>query len=138
MATRKAMGAAGTGRNAAEQRRLQRIADRAQVPRMATAFPQISELRIEMKFRDPPRQPPAFQHFTLYSPAPAFFRFACPCAECDGEVDLRSRVVALAESAPKGERVSQVQLRCEGVWARDRADSHPCRVEIDIRMAITG
>ena len=38
------------------------------------------------------------QLHTLFPSANAFFRFACPCAECDGEFDLTTTIKTLAAS----------------------------------------
>src|SRR5580693_8139140 len=51
-------------------------------------FPDVDQLRIELVFDDASAFIPSPQLHTLYPAAAAFFRFACPCADCDGDFDL--------------------------------------------------
>lgn len=119
-----------------ELRRLQRQSERNQSPPMRTAYPAIGQLRIELNFRDRPPRSPAMQLHTLFPSANAFFRFACPCAECDGEFDLTAAVKALAAGGSR-KGSARDHLTCQGVRLRDRVSSQPCVVELDYQLAIT-
>jgi len=88
-------------------------------------FPQIERLRIELIFDDPNARspPPSAQLHTLYAAAPAFFRFACPCADCDGDFDLTEAVTTLITGAAGRKRSVSLggDLACRGVRFRDHA-----------------
>jgi hypothetical protein len=105
-------------------RREQLMNDRLHAATLRKLFPQIEHLRIELVFDDPTtRLPsPSPQLHTLYSAAAAFFRFACPCADCDGEFDLTAAVSALHTTSGSRQRPasSSGQLSCHGVRFRDR------------------
>ena len=80
LATRKAV---GTG----AQRRLQLQSARASAPALRERLPQVATLRFELRFEVPDGRTPSPQQHTLYPAARAFFRFACPCSECDPSCD---------------------------------------------------
>jgi hypothetical protein len=121
---------------AGEMRRLQRQNERNQSPPLRTAFPAIGQLRIELNFRDRPPRTPAPQLHTLFPSANAFFRFACPCAECDGEFDLTTAIKTLAASGSR-KGTARDHLVCQGVRLRDRISSQPCVVELDFQVTIS-
>lgn len=106
---------------------------------LSKVFPEIEQLRIELVFNDPNArsQPPSPQLRTLYSAAPAFFRFACPCADCDGDFDLTDAVTALISSGAGRARASSIDghLSCRGVRFRD----HPvhqthCQMQLSFQL----
>jgi hypothetical protein len=88
-------------------------------------FPQIGQLRIELTFDDPNGRipPPSSQAHTLFAAAPAFFRFACPCADCDGDFDLTEAVTSLVTGSTGRKRAVSLggHLACCGVRFRDHA-----------------
>jgi hypothetical protein len=88
-------------------------------------FPDIERLRIELVFNDPPahRPAPSTQLHTLYPAAAAFFRFACPCADCDGDFDLGDAVTKVTASASGRKRPASLSgnLACRG----HRFPTHP-------------
>jgi hypothetical protein len=98
---------------------------------MRQAFPQFEQLRVELAFGDTRSLPLSPQVHTLYPAAAAFFRFACPCADCDGDFDLAEAVTALAKS---GALTSRGRLACNG----NRRDRPPggttCAVRLDYRL----
>ena len=103
---------------------------------MSSVYPRIKQLRIEFSFED--RSPFGLspQAHTLYPAANAFFRFACPCAECDGEFDLSKAVKGLLER-PSGSRgSSQVSdlWPCEGVRRREQSTATPCTLILKYRL----
>ena len=84
---------------------------RASAPRMRTRFPQLASLQLDLEFSDRNDFLPSPQVTVFHPPASAFFYFACPYNDCDGEFDLR-RAVDLAVSS--GENESGNQIRCTG------------------------
>ena len=80
-----------------EQRRAGRQNDRLQAPAMRSRYANIAKLQIDLSFAGTSRPPPSPQSHSFFPPARAFFRFACPCSECDGEFDLSASVAELSE-----------------------------------------
>jgi hypothetical protein len=98
------------------------MSDQKQAVPLRELFPEIEQLRIELVFNDPAaRIPPSPQRHTLYPAAPAFFRFSCPCADCDGDFDLTEAVTTLIASGTgrKGSSSIEAQLSCHGMRLRD-------------------
>ncbi len=93
---------------------------------LSKIFPQIERLRIELAFSDPQSHTsqPSSQLHTLYPAATAFFRFVCPCADCDGDFDLTETIgkaVALASEA-EGPTSQRGQCDCAGHRFPDHAE----------------
>src|SRR5471030_566741 len=108
-----------------EQRRYRRQYDRDRSPALRSAFPQLLQLNIELSFGDrtgaaPKEVVPSSQSHAFYPPAQAFFRFRCPCADCDGEFDLTTNVAQLAATTGRGSRTVTAQVHCSGTRARSR------------------
>ena len=102
-------------------------------------FPDIEQLRIELLFHDPETQlpPPSPQLRTLYPAAPAFFRFACPCADCDGDFDLTDAVATLMTNSGGRKRAASFtgQLSCRGVRFRDHAlHKSSCSMQLSFQL----
>lgn len=125
--------------NAALPRREQLMSEHLRAAALSKVFPEIEQLRIELVFNDPNArsQPPSPQLRTLYSAAPAFFRFACPCADCDGDFDLTDAVTTLISSGAGRARASSIDghLSCRGVRFRD----HPvhqtrCQMQLSFQL----
>jgi hypothetical protein len=68
-----------------EQRRDRRLHDRERAPPLRQLFPQLGLVRLEMVFADPTHAAPSSQAHTFTGQPALFFRFACPCFDCDGE-----------------------------------------------------
>jgi hypothetical protein len=77
---------------------------------------------------------PSSQSHAFYPPAQAFFRFRCPCADCDGEFDLTTNVAQLAATTGRGSRTVTAQVHCAGTRARDRASGSGCPIELNYRI----
>src|SRR5579859_2373189 len=88
---------------AAAQRRIDRLADRARTATVRDAFPTVSAIDAYLDFSEP-NPPPSPQLHSLYPAARAFFRFVCPCADCDGEFELAPVVAELATGAAPANR----------------------------------
>jgi len=133
LASRKALGISA-------QRRMQMQSARAASAALRDRFPQVTTLRFELRFEDRDGRPPSPQQHTLYPAARAFFRFACPCSECDGDFDLGPAVTALVGELSESRRAVtgavSGQLGCEGWRARERANSRPCTIELHYRLSL--
>lgn len=95
------------------------MSERQRAAPLRTLFPEIEKLRIELIFTDPTGRsaPPSPQLHTLFSAASAFFRFACPCADCNGDFDLTEAVTSLITSNAGGARATSFRghLSCHGM-----------------------
>ena len=80
-------------------RRDQMLRERMQTPALRQVFPEVGHLRIELSFDDVIAHRPSPQQHTLFPAAAAFFRFVCPCTDCDGDFDLKPAVTALLKNA---------------------------------------
>lgn len=117
------------------------VTERLRAPAVHQLFPHVAELRIELDFSEPRGRasPPSSQLHTLYGGASAFFRFRCPCADCDGDFDLTEPVTTLINSTANGERgaIQAGQYACRGVQFR----AHPsleaaCPMQLKYRLRI--
>ncbi len=124
-----------------EQRRNAMQTDRARSPALRETFPKIEMIRIDLNFKDGSPHTPSPQQHTLYPAARAFFRFSCPCVDCDGDFDLTPLVTTLVNDSTRakrnGERGSAGALRCEGVRFRDKENSRPCPMELKFQLSTT-
>jgi hypothetical protein len=118
-----------------ELRRTQRDVDRGRALPMRAAFPAVGMLRIELNFHDQTVRAPSAQQHTLFPPAQAFFRFACPCSECDGEFDLTPAVSILLAGSARKARNSASSLHCQGVRLRGHPNGQPCSIELRFQLA---
>jgi hypothetical protein len=124
--------------NHGEQRRVRLLSERARSASVRETFPHVGAIRIELRFDDRSENVLSPQLHTLYPAARAFFRFACPCAECDGDFDLAPIVHALLDDADRAAAGRDLSVRgrvsCQGIRARDRANGRPCPVELSYRL----
>jgi len=126
--------AAAKGPKGAVPRREQMLYERARSAAMRRTFPQIEQLRIELAFRDTRGLPPSPQVHTLYPAAAAFFRFACPCADCDGDFDLTEVVSALAIGKLP---TSRGQLVCNGTRRDHPPGNTACSIRLEYQLTST-
>jgi hypothetical protein len=115
-------------------RREQMLKERAQASPLRDVFPQAGQLRVELNFSDPRAQSPSPQVHTLYPAAPAFFRFPCPCADCDGDFDLTAAVQSLLTGSSARQRTLSGQASCDGARFRGPADT-ACSMQLTFRLA---
>lgn len=117
------------------------VDERMRAPAVQQLFPDVAQLRIELDFSEPHGRasPPSPQRHTLYGPAAAFFRFRCPCADCDGDFDLTEPMTALIKSGIDGKQIvfRTGQFACQGVQFR----SHPtleasCPMQLKFKLRI--
>jgi hypothetical protein len=100
-------------------------------------FPNVDQLRIELVFNDASAFVPSPQLHTLFPAASAFFRFACPCADCDGDFDLSGAVASLLEASSARRRIeasSSGRMDCQGVRLRDMAGQRVCPMQLNFRL----
>lgn len=124
-----------------EQRRNNLQLERARAVAVRDMYPALAQLQISLVFGDGGLRTPSPQSHTFFPPARAFFRFTCPCAECDGDFDLREPVNELVTSPSRSRRGAARQakgrLSCEGVRLRDRVGSRPCPMKLEYELAAT-
>jgi hypothetical protein len=98
----------GSRRDAMRKRqRLLRIG----APTLRTRYPDLDSMQLDFDYRDGADFLPSPQVTVLHPPAPAYFCFACPYNDCDGEFNLTSQVDVAAKS---DEPRSRGQVRCAG------------------------
>jgi hypothetical protein len=125
--------------NAAAQRRLDLHADRAKTSTLRDAFPSVGVIHINLGFSEQ-YPPPSPQMHSLYPAARAFFRFVCPCADCDGEFDLATVVSELVTAGAPAKRTARSitgRTLCGGVHWRDSDHSEACRIELSFRVVVS-
>jgi len=103
---------------------------------MRSRYADVAKLQIDLNFAGMSRPPPSPQSHSYYPPARAFFRFACPCSECDGEFDLSANVASLAELKQPSARTASGRLGCEGMHFRERATAAPCPMALSWRLVL--
>jgi hypothetical protein len=124
--------------NPAEQRRVEMRTNRVKASSVRDAFPQVALIRIELDFVGGLNRPSP-QTFLLYPAAHAFFRFACPCADCDGDFNLTSDVTDLMAVKPAAKapgRSSAGKGSCHGMRGRDTEHSQPCGIGVNFKIAV--
>jgi hypothetical protein len=124
----------------ATQRRDQMLNERGRAPALRVAFPEVGLLRIELVFGDRADYETSPQLHTLYPAATAFFRFACPCHDCNGDFDLTAAVAGLLENASSRKRGGASEsgtLTCAGVRFQDRPDQRACPVRLTYKLIAT-
>ena len=108
--------------------------NRSTAQALRAAFPSVDRLRIELRFEGPFTNTPTAQCHMLYPPAPAFFGYPCPYADCDGHFDLGEAVRA---AVADGSKVSAGMLECRGSRARDHAWKQPCLLQLIYEITAT-
>jgi hypothetical protein len=113
------------------------MSERTRSAPLREVFPNVDELRIELVFDDASAFVPSPQLHTLYPAASAFFRFACPCADCDGDFDLSGAVAELLEGSGGRRRIdasSSGRMDCQGIRLRDMAGQKVCPMQLSFRL----
>lgn len=104
--------------------------ERMQTPPLRTKYPDIASLRLNFVFSDSGPFTPAPQVTEMHPPATAYFRFACPYDDCDGEFDLSGAVEAMV----KAERTRcHDQLRCGGQRSGNKG-KYSCTLALDFAV----
>jgi hypothetical protein len=117
-----------TTRSLLEQKREQSLRRRAAAGPIAKSFPQVAQVRLQLRFLATAGAEPAAQVHALYPSAPAHFEFACPYGDCDGSFDLNTAALPLLrKSAAQGEG----SLHCSGTRTASGMTRQPCRLRAD-------
>ncbi len=96
------------GRGAVRERHRR---DRAAAPLLRTRYPRLASLQLDFVFSESTEFLPSPQVTQFHPPARAFFCFACPYSDCDGEFDLTAPVDQFVNA---GQPSASGQLRCTG------------------------
>lgn len=120
-------------RSMREQQREQSRRKRASARSLASAFPRVENIRIELIFEALAGRDPARQSHLMYPAAPAYFRFDCPHGDCDGGFDLNA--VALSLMASASER-SEGTLQCPGSRPGAAMSRQACGLRTHYRIAV--
>jgi len=124
-------------KSSALPRREQMLTARTRTPALRQVHPEIGQVRIELTFNDLSANTPSPQQHTLYPAAPAFFRFACPCTDCDGDFDLSGAVATALETPAWHKRASVTSsgsLPCMGARLHDRAGNKTCTMKLNYKL----
>jgi hypothetical protein len=101
--------------------------ERADAKTLRSVFPTLQELRLDMQFQGTAANNPTPYSHLLYPPAPAFFIFPCPHADCDGQFDLTAAINAAIAA---GLHRAEGELTCSGARIGDRGARQPCQLHI--------
>ena len=113
---------------ALQERRDRLRRDRAGALTVRAAFPDVQQLRLDLKFEGTGSSTPAVQSHILHPPARAFFEFPCPYPDCDGRFDVTPGVnAALTDPAHKAEGT----LECFGVRPGECGSRQPCQLRLN-------
>jgi hypothetical protein len=115
-------------------RQAQMQSDFAAAGPMRDRFPQLGELHVDLAFASRIDPSPSAQSFTLYPAARAFFKYRCPCTDCDGMTDLGAAVKELAASAIQTPGRSSGQLVCPGTRLANSAFSQSCSMLVKYQL----
>lgn len=108
--------------------------DRAAAPALRVAFPEVQQLRLELKFDGTTTNLPASQSHVLHPPARAFFELPCPYADCDGQFDLTAVVsLLLTQRLPRAEGT----LKCPGHRPDRRITRTACQLHLNYELTVT-
>ncbi|HET9473523.1 MAG TPA: hypothetical protein VFO82_06485 [Steroidobacteraceae bacterium] len=89
------------GRGAVRERQRR---DRAAAPLLRTRYPQLGSVQLDFEFSDRTEFLPSPQVTVFHPPARAYFCFACPYSDCDGEFNLADAVdVAVSSQEAHGD-----------------------------------
>jgi hypothetical protein len=113
---------------AARRLRYERLRrDRAAAAAIRSTYPTIATLGLDLHFEGADARVPADQLHVMHPPAPAFFEFPCPYADCDGQFNLADAVrTALATSRKSTTGV----LECPGSRVKDHTGPQACKLHL--------
>jgi hypothetical protein len=105
--------------------------DRSRTPVLRARFPQFEALRLEFDFSDAGPFTPTPQVAVLHPPAPAYFVFPCPYADCDGEFDLTPPIDSMVNA---DEQRCDGQMRCAGHRCLESGARTACGLTLDFQV----
>jgi hypothetical protein len=97
-------------------------------------YPQLAQVRVEFEFQDGGPRTPSPQSFLYFPAAQGFFRYACPCHSCSGELDLSGFIAELAARVGRSPRKSTVQVFCPGERIAELGSRVPCPLTAQVRL----
>lgn len=100
-----------SGRDAVRDRQRR---GRTSAPALRTRYPGLDSLQLQFEFSDRTEFLPSPQVTVFHPPAPAYFCFACPYSDCNGEFNLTAAV----DLAISSREQSSSQIRCAGTRHR--------------------
>ena len=122
------LAASAPNAEAARRQRAERLRrDRAAAEAIRSAYPTISTLGLDLHFEGTDARVPADQLHVMHPPAPAFFEFPCPYADCDGQFNLSDAVRAALASSKKS---STGVLECSGSRVKDHTGRQSCKLHL--------
>ncbi len=121
-----------TARSLLEQKREKSMRKRQAAGTIATAFPRVEQVRVQLRFVSKQGVVPAAQTHALYPSAQAYFEFACPHGDCDGSIDLNGVALTLLRSA--GIQADGT-LHCPGSRTSGGAARKACNQRVDYWIA---
>lgn len=119
-----ARNAPAVGRAAVSERQRR---DRAAAPVLRTRYPDLLSLKLDFEFDDQTAFLPSPLVTVIHPPARAYFCFACPYSDCDGEFNLTS---AVAQMVGARETVVEDKMRCSGT----RRGGVPCTLCLEYTL----
>ncbi len=117
-----------TTRSLLEQKKEQSLRRRTAAGTIAKAFPDVEQIRLQLRFQVAVGTTPAAQIHALYPSAPAYFEFACPYGDCDGSFDLNGVATPLLR---KPAAQAEGSLQCSGTRTAAGMTRQPCRLRAD-------
>lgn len=108
--------------------------DRAGALQLRVAYPRVQQLRLQLNFEGAMTNIPSPWSHVLHPPAPAFFEFPCPYADCDGHFDLTNVVnLLIADQLSK----TGGMLKCQGQRLNRQTTRMPCQLNINYEFTVT-
>jgi hypothetical protein len=111
------------GKDRTERLRRDRMV--AQVLRVA--YPNVEQVRLELKFKATGTITPAVQSHVMHPPARAFFLFPCPYADCGGSFNLTGAVNAALENP---HHHAEGTMECSGLRSVSFSTKQPCGLQL--------
>jgi hypothetical protein len=117
--------APASGRRAVRERQAR---ERTAAAPLRTLYPKLISLQVEFEFSDNSEFVPSPQVTVFHPPARAYFSFACPYGDCDGEFDLAQAVTSMMDAR---EPRTHGRLQCTGM----RHGGVQCTLSLDYSLA---
>ncbi len=117
-----------TTRSLLEQKREKSLQKRAKAGVLAKAFPDVEQVRVQLRFVATANPMPAAQVHALYPSAHAYFEFACPYGDCDGSFDLNGAALPLLRSSAAH---TEGTMHCSGSRTAGGMTRQPCKLRAD-------
>jgi len=121
-----------TTRSLLEQKREKSQRRRAAAGTLSKAFPQVEQVRVQLRFFATKGPVPAAQTHLLYPSAQAYFEFACPHGDCDGSIDLNGVALPLLRNS---DLQADGTLHCSGSRTAGGMARQPCNQRADYWIA---